>query len=61
MTDESALRATTAIAGSPSPNLGEVGAGVSALDLIGRATTAASADAGLDRADICAASAAAGR
>lgn len=50
--DESALRATTAIVGVAESDLGEVGPAMSSLDLIGQATVRALADAGLDKSDV---------
>ncbi|GAB3573254.1 thiolase [Amycolatopsis endophytica] len=49
MTD---TREPAAIVGVAESDLGEVGPGLSALDLIGQATTRALADAGLDKSDI---------
>jgi acetyl-CoA acetyltransferase len=50
--DERDLRGTVAIAGVAESDLGEVGPGLSALDLIGQASTRALEDAGLDKADV---------
>ena len=48
----SSLRGRTAIVGVAESELGEVGPGIGELDLIGQATVAALADAGLRKADI---------
>ena len=52
MRDERELRGTTSIVGVAEAGLGEVGPGISTLDIIGEATAAALADAGLAKADI---------
>jgi acetyl-CoA acetyltransferase len=49
---ERRLRGRTAIVGVAESDLGEVGPGVSAADLIGQATVAALADAGLSKHDV---------
>lgn len=52
MVEETALRASTAIVGVAESDLGEVGPGMSSLDLIGQATVRALADAGLEKSDV---------
>lgn len=49
---EASLRGTSAIVGVAESSLGEVGPGISALDLIGQATVRALNDAGLEKNDI---------
>ena len=50
--EEKNLRGRVAVVGAAESDLGEVGAGVSSLDLIGQATARALADAGLHKSDI---------
>ncbi|WP_433521438.1 acetyl-CoA acetyltransferase [Nocardia pseudovaccinii] len=52
MREEAVLRGSTAVVGVAESDLGEVGPGVSSLDLVGQATTRALADAGLALSDI---------
>jgi acetyl-CoA acetyltransferase len=52
MTGARTLRGRTAIVGIAESRLGEVGPGVSELELIGEATVGALADAGIDKAEI---------
>ncbi|MGH1561415.1 acetyl-CoA acetyltransferase [Mumia sp. DW29H23] len=52
MSREKDLRGTTSVVGVAEAGVGEVGPGVSALDIIGRATADALADAGLSLADV---------
>lgn len=50
--DETALRGVASVVGVAEAGIGEVGPGISSLDLIGEATAAALADAGLEKGDI---------
>jgi len=49
---EQELRGRTAVVGVAESSLGEVGPGISTLDLIGQATVRALADAGLQKSDV---------